>query len=277
MPLGISIDSSNNKIYWTKLSKIQRTNLAGRSVTDVVTGLMRPSDHCTRYSSRGECACCSATPQQNQGIGIFDTDVTAGRGLVAEVYVPGVRLTRIPNFDTLTPFRTFSVANIDVPRRRYDQGFPELGVDVLENFAIRLRGRLRVQTAGNYTFELNSDDGSKLYIDGNLVVDNDGLHGMSAKRGSVRLTAGNHDVEIGYFQGPRYEIGLQWSGSRQVDKWRSCHQACFILRAGQPKQPGRPTHSMMSTGMARSTMLTRKQLLERWTEWCCDNESAHGC
>ena len=42
VPLGISIDSSNNKIYWTKLSKIQRTNLAGRSVTDVVTGLTRP-------------------------------------------------------------------------------------------------------------------------------------------------------------------------------------------------------------------------------------------
>ena len=43
VPLGISIDSSDNKIYWTKLSKIQRTNLAGRSVTDVVTGLTRPS------------------------------------------------------------------------------------------------------------------------------------------------------------------------------------------------------------------------------------------
>ena len=42
VPLGISIDSSDNKIYWTKLSKIQRTNLTGRSVTDVVTGLTRP-------------------------------------------------------------------------------------------------------------------------------------------------------------------------------------------------------------------------------------------
>ena len=42
VPLGISIDRSENKIYWTKLSKIQRTNLAGRSVRDIVTGLMRP-------------------------------------------------------------------------------------------------------------------------------------------------------------------------------------------------------------------------------------------
>ena len=42
VPVGISIDRSENKIYWTKLSKIQRTNLTGRSVTDVVTGLTRP-------------------------------------------------------------------------------------------------------------------------------------------------------------------------------------------------------------------------------------------
>ena len=42
VPLGIAIDSSANKIYWTKLSKIQRTNLSGRSVIDVVTGLTRP-------------------------------------------------------------------------------------------------------------------------------------------------------------------------------------------------------------------------------------------
>ena len=42
VPLGIAVDASDNKIYWTKLSKIQRTNLTGRSVTDVVTGLSRP-------------------------------------------------------------------------------------------------------------------------------------------------------------------------------------------------------------------------------------------
>ena len=42
VPLGISIDASAKKIYWTKLSKIQRTGLTGRSVTDVVTGLARP-------------------------------------------------------------------------------------------------------------------------------------------------------------------------------------------------------------------------------------------
>ena len=43
VPFGIAVDDSDNKIYWTRSTgTIQRTNLAGRFVTDVVTGLMRP-------------------------------------------------------------------------------------------------------------------------------------------------------------------------------------------------------------------------------------------
>ena len=43
VPIGIAVDDSDNKIYWTRSTGIiQRANLAGRSVTDVVTGLMRP-------------------------------------------------------------------------------------------------------------------------------------------------------------------------------------------------------------------------------------------
>ena len=147
---------------------------------------------------------------QDEGIGIFDTSVMAGHGLLTEVYVPGGRLTHVPDFDTLTPFRTYTVANIDVPVREYTRGFPDLGVDVLEDFAIRLRGRLKIETPGTYNFTLSSDDGSKLYIGGSLVIDNDGLHPMRAMQGHTMLTAGFHNIEIQYFQGPRTHIGLQW-------------------------------------------------------------------
>lgn len=150
------------------------------------------------------------TVPNNEGIGIFDTSVMTGHGLGAEVYIPGGRILLLPDFEPLTPIRTFLVANVDVPRRHYEEGFPELGIDVLENFAIRLRGKLKVETPGQYNFALNSDDGSRLYVNGNLVVDNDGLHGMRTERGNLTLTAGMHDIEIQYFQGPRTEIGLQW-------------------------------------------------------------------
>ena len=43
VPIGIAIDDLDNKIYWTRSTgKIQRANLMGRSITDIVTGLMRP-------------------------------------------------------------------------------------------------------------------------------------------------------------------------------------------------------------------------------------------
>ena len=147
----------------------------------------------------------------DEGIGIFSTDVLPGHGLVAEAYYPGVELTQLPDFDTLTPFHTWMVANIDVPHIPYTRGFPELGADILENFAIRLRGQLKVETAGTYNFKIQSDDGAQLYINGELIVDNDGWQSFTIKYGSVMLTDGYHDLEIRYFQGPPAHIGLQWS------------------------------------------------------------------
>ena len=102
------------------------------------------------------------TVPNNEGIGIFDTSVMTGHGLGAEVYIPGGEILQLPDFEPLTPVRTFSVANVDVPARRYEEGFPELGIDALANFAIRLCGKLQVEAPGQYNFALSSDDGSKL-------------------------------------------------------------------------------------------------------------------
>ena len=43
VPTSIAVDSSDNKIFWTKgTGKIQRSNLVGRFVKDIATGLMNP-------------------------------------------------------------------------------------------------------------------------------------------------------------------------------------------------------------------------------------------
>ena len=145
------------------------------------------------------------------GLGIFDTDVMAGHGLIGQVYVPGGPIHQMPDFDLLTPVYTFVTANLDVPKRDYTEGFPTPDMQyVVENFAIRFRGELAVETPGLYLFGLYSDDGAKLYIDGTLVVDNDGVHAPMGKLGSITLSTGMHPVEIHYFQGPRHQIALQW-------------------------------------------------------------------
>jgi hypothetical protein len=46
---------------------------------------------------------------------------------------------------------------------------------------------------------LLSDDGSKLYIDGKLIVDNDGCHGELEKSENAQLTEGMHVIRVDYF------------------------------------------------------------------------------
>ena len=159
------------------------------------------------------------------GLGIFDTDVMAGHGLIGQVYVPGWPIQQMPDFDRLTPVYTFVTANLDVPKRDYTEGFPTPDMQyVVENFAIRFRGELAIDTSGLYIFGLYSDDGAKLYIDGTLVVDNDGIHAPMGKLGSITLTTGMYPVEIQYFQGPRHSIALQWyyqpPNESVSNKWR---------------------------------------------------------
>ena len=161
------------------------------------------------------------------GLGIFDTAVMPGHGLIGTVYVrdvpipqvdlfercftPSGRLFQMPPFEHLTPVYTFITGSLNVSPRNYTEGFPTPKMEsVVDNFAIRFRGKLAIETPGTYTFALNSDDGSKLYINQNLVVDNDGIHTPRYVRGSLKLAAGMHHIEIHYFQGQPYQIALQW-------------------------------------------------------------------
>lgn len=68
-----------------------------------------------------------------------------------------------------------------------------------DNFAVRYSGQIQIETGGSYTFRTGSDEGSKLYINGFEVVDNDGIHGLAYASGAVQLVAGVHDIQIVYF------------------------------------------------------------------------------
>lgn len=115
------------------------------------------------------------------------------------------RLRDVPHCSGGTVFFTDV---LDVPERHFDSGFP--GVTARhEWFSIRYSGTFTVQRAGAYRFRLESDDGSQLFIDGELVIDHDGIHPVASKRGEVALAAGSHEIVVRYFQGPRYTIALR--------------------------------------------------------------------
>ena len=80
-------------------------------------------------------------------------------------------------------------------------------------FATRQSASILVPATGEYAFFTNSDDGSRLYIDQKLVVDNDGLHGMSEQRGTIRLDAGLHEITVTYFDnGGGDGLEVSWQG-----------------------------------------------------------------
>lgn len=81
-----------------------------------------------------------------------------------------------------------------------------------EHVALRFSGFLKVPEGELYRFRLTSDDGSKLWIGGRLVVDNDGPHGSEAKDGAIALGAGLHPIELIWFNiTGGAALSLQWA------------------------------------------------------------------
>ena len=92
-------------------------------------------------------------------------------------------------------------------------GLPELpyAYGIANDFGAIFTGEILIPTTGSYIFSTESDDGSVLYINGKLVVNNDANQGMPNANeitGAVNLTAGYATIEIGYFQGGG-GLGLQ--------------------------------------------------------------------
>ena len=103
---------------------------------------------------------------------------------------------------------TFFTDHLNVPPRSFTDGFPGI-TSRTEWFAIYYHGRFRVQVSDYFTFRLISDDGSLLYVDGHLIIDNDGGHPPAVKLATIPLAAGEHLLNVEYYQGPRDRIALQ--------------------------------------------------------------------
>ena len=91
---------------------------------------------------------------------------------------------------------------------------PELGQN--DHFSVRWTNKLNVAAAGNYEFYLTSDDGSRLYIGDDLVIDNWGVHTLETKQGKVELVAGVYAFRVEFFDGTGdASLKLEWSSDTQ--------------------------------------------------------------
>jgi len=96
---------------------------------------------------------------------------------------------RLPDFEKLSPVKVGNVATVVLP---------ELN-EATPGVAVRFTGYLDVPADGLYTFFLTSDDGSRLYISDELLIDNDFVHMPQVRNGLIRLQAGKHPITVLYF------------------------------------------------------------------------------
>ena len=68
-----------------------------------------------------------------------------------------------------------------------------------DRFVFRFDGYIKISKDGFYSFFTQSDDGSKLFLDGVEVVNNDGDHGTEEKIGKAALKKGFHKIEVLYY------------------------------------------------------------------------------
>lgn len=133
---------------------------------------------------------------------------SAGRmqeqGIEVEYFYPSGSNVAMETLDKMEPKETGVVPEIvmNVPQRKQQ-----------DRFALRFTGNLFVPRTGNYTFYVASDDGSRIYLNDNLLIDNDGLHGIVQKKAEIDLPAGAHKLVVTYFDnGGGDALKVAWKG-----------------------------------------------------------------
>ena len=103
--------------------------------------------------------------------------------------------TRLPDFSKQKVVKEGLAQNFDLSVRQREY-----------HFGVIYYGSIQIDEGGDYMFYTKSDDGSKLYLDGKLVVNNDGLHAAKERGGKVNLQAGRHTIEVRFFERTRKQV-----------------------------------------------------------------------
>lgn len=137
----------------------------------------------------------------------FGTTVVSTSALQGKIYLlkPGAK--RLPQFEKLNPVGSIYTTSLNVWPRNFHDGFPGV-TDRQEWFAIDYTGKFWIEQPGTYGFSMMSDDGSRLWIDDQLVINLDGEHPPAGASMNALFSRGAHRIRVAYFQGPGYGVAL---------------------------------------------------------------------
>lgn len=126
-------------------------------------------------------------------------------GLIVEVWINQFNVDKIPNYPAT---KRSDQAGIVMDFQGLDVA--EFG-ELTEDFVLKAKGYLYLDKETETGFRILSDDGSRVTLDGQVILDNDGLHGTEMKETMVTLNKGYHPITIDYLQGKggRY-LSFEW-------------------------------------------------------------------
>ncbi len=161
---------------------------------------------------------------REQASGLTDPSRPASRikGLAYQYFEGSVPDTT--KLDSLKPVSSGVVESFSIAPRRRDG-----------NIGFRYSGILAVPRDGDFTFYTSSDDGTRLFLDGRLVVENDGIHPATEVKGVAKLTAGDHSIQVDYFNGGgEVVLKVLWKGP-EINKQEI--PGTVLSHQGQPMVP----------------------------------------
>lgn len=97
--------------------------------------------------------------------------------------------SQLPDFNQLKP----------VKEGKLPKGLIDIRVANRKDFyGIVFEGKIVAPQTGDYFFEMASDDGARILVDGKKVLEHDGLHGAELRKAKVQLEEGEHSIRVEY-------------------------------------------------------------------------------
>ncbi|MGE4197953.1 MAG: M12 family metallo-peptidase, partial [Phycisphaerales bacterium] len=170
-----------------------------------------------------------APGQSSQGTAVFVNVVRPRRAVGITNSMPGVAASYfdlaspsvLPDFSTLTPYLNTSISSINIPST--SGNFANSGR--ADQVGAVFSGFISAPATDFYALSIESDDGSRLYVGSTLVADNDGLHGMVERSGTIALAAGLHPVRVEFFE--------NGGGAGCIARWQSSSLARQVIPAAR--------------------------------------------
>jgi hypothetical protein len=140
-------------------------------------------------------------------------------GLRARWYASATPLYSLPSeadFERLTPSLLNTVPNLDYAVvNRGTSGLNAVSGSLVNRYSARFDGYVTIDSGGTWIFCTASDDGSRLFLGGSLLVNNDGQHQMFEVCANKTLPPGQHAIVVDFFENEGGQgLIVSWSGPR---------------------------------------------------------------